>query len=65
MLFDNDNQKALILQVIDNTQMNGPLNQTVQAVQVLMQLRQEVQNAKVGVCCDSEPQGPPVSAAKS
>lgn len=63
MLLDTEQQRAMLLQVIDTCNINGPLGQIVQGVQSLLQLRQEVQNARVGACCDEK--NPGVSTTKS
>jgi hypothetical protein len=48
MLLDSEQQKSMLLQIIDAANINGPLNNIVNTVSALMQLRQDVQNAKVG-----------------
>lgn len=49
MTFDNEQQKSMVLQLIDQAPLNGSYSGLLQTVQVLAQFRQEVINATVGV----------------
>jgi hypothetical protein len=61
MILDSEQQKTNLLQVIDACPINGPLGQSVQIVSALMQLRQQVQDATIGVFDAPETPGVPAT----
>ncbi len=61
MILDNEQQRTNLLQVIDACPINASLSQSLQIVPALMQLRQQVQEATIGVFDAPETPGVPAT----